>query len=100
MVSGDGVGHMSFQCRACEARFHDCDQNQSQQRAGQCPICGYDDIQEIKPEACPVLSMGHATPQFCIQQSCLSWNDFYQMCNMAIPGFLNARYRSVLGYRM
>jgi len=101
---------MKFRCRFCGSQFHDTDQNRSQQREGQCPICGHnvrhgstsvpqctrgtesqEDIQQIKPKVCPVLSMGRDEPQFCIHESCASWNDYFQMCTMSIPGFLNAQ---------
>ena len=82
---------MRYECNACNSRFHDTDQNRSQQRNGECPSCGYEDIQEDPPLVCPVLSIGREEPQFCIHEVCASWNDYFQKCNMAIPGFLNAR---------
>ena len=81
---------MRSRCNVWEARFHDTDQNRSQQAGGQCPICGHEDIQEITPKVCPVLSIGNE-PQFCIHESCASWSDYFQMCVMSVPAFLNAR---------
>ena len=82
---------MRFRCNVCEARFHDTDQNRSQQAGGQCPICGHEDIRKIEPKVCPVLSQGQLEPQYCIHESCASWSEHFQMCVMSVPAFLNAR---------
>ena len=82
---------MRYLCGVCGTRFHDVEQSKSEERDGLCPSCGHKDIREIESKVCPVLSMGQPTPRTCIHESCASWNDYFQMCNMALPGFLNAR---------
>lgn len=71
---------MKFRCRICGAQFHDTDQNWSQEWTGRCPICGHDN-----PKFCPRLK------GLCIEQACVTWNDYFGMCGMAVPAFLNAR---------
>jgi len=94
MAGGEGVGPMRYQCQVCDARFHDVDQDYRQRLEGVCPVCGHADIRDIAPKVCRVLSVANALPQFCTQKSCASWNDYFQMCNMEIPGF-SERMREV-----
>jgi DNA-directed RNA polymerase subunit RPC12/RpoP len=48
---------MNFICLDCNHHFHSTDQNRSQQRDGQCPTCGSENIKEEgMKEKPPVLS--------------------------------------------
>ena len=82
---------MRYRCHVCQGVFRDVDQSHEQQLNELCPTCGHADIEELLPKVCPVLSIGHAIPQTCIHESCAAFNEYFQMCNTAIPGFLNAR---------
>jgi len=38
---------MSYICQDCNCHFHSTDQNLSEQKFGQCPFCGGEDIVEL-----------------------------------------------------
>ena len=39
---------MQYECLSCGTTFHDYDQTISEQKFGQCPSCGYEDLKEIE----------------------------------------------------
>ena len=41
---------MIYECLACGTTFHETDQTNQEQRNGQCPSCGYEDLKETEPE--------------------------------------------------
>lgn len=50
---------MSYECLACGTKFHETDQTRSEQRDGQCPSCGYEDLKVIPERGEIILNLLH-----------------------------------------